>query len=452
MSEIPSGDHSAATSQGTMSSSSAPSPAVSSTSSPPPTVGTNASSSAVSASHFAPLFSSSTPPPHPATPPPVPRHPIFSDHITNHIKFLLNPADHNYYKWKTFFLMVLLRYGFTFLIHSPPPSNASATNLELDAHVALWIYATLSDTMCDHIIGATTTFDLWSKIKDFFLANRDARFMVLNRQYRNLKQGNLSVSDYARRMKLLTDGLADIDHAVSEVDLTMQFLHGLDKRLDTIRVVLGDQSLPFDTVLSRVVLAEESQAQRAAEGSATAFALSGANTTGGPSGPAPRLPHERPANTGSSPAPPSGRGRGDRTGDNSDRGCGRGRGRGCGRHNAPPPPAPFTGYFAPYGMALPAPRPGWIPTNAAGVLGPPPDSHAHAYPMFAHPPPPAAPFHPSPQFSWDHVAMLNAAYSNEGLTAAPAPEWYLDSVASSRSPPSQSHLSRLDFYLSEVDP
>ena len=44
--------------------------------------------------------------------------------------------------------------------------------------------------------------------------------MLLNRQYRNLKQGDLPVAEYARRMKLLTDALADINHAVSEVDLT----------------------------------------------------------------------------------------------------------------------------------------------------------------------------------------------------------------------------------------
>uniref|UniRef100_A0A453IXR7 Retrotransposon gag domain-containing protein n=1 Tax=Aegilops tauschii subsp. strangulata TaxID=200361 RepID=A0A453IXR7_AEGTS len=129
--------------------------------------------------------------------------------------------------------------------------------------------------MVDHVVGATNTYALWHKIKDFFLANRVARFMFLNRQYRNLKQGDLSVAEYARRMKLLTDGLADIEHAFFKVDLRTQFLHGLDKRLDTIRVVLGDQELPFDTVLSRVILAEESQAQRAAEESASAFALPG---------------------------------------------------------------------------------------------------------------------------------------------------------------------------------
>ncbi|KAI4968070.1 hypothetical protein ZWY2020_005418 [Hordeum vulgare] len=66
---------------------------------------TPAGSTAAVGSTFSPIRSS-VPPPLPA---PSPRHPIFKDHITNHIKFLLNLADHNYHKWKTFFLMVLVR-------------------------------------------------------------------------------------------------------------------------------------------------------------------------------------------------------------------------------------------------------------------------------------------------------------------------------------------------------
>ncbi|KAE8819345.1 hypothetical protein D1007_02847 [Hordeum vulgare] len=242
--------------------------------------GTTAASSG---SQFAPLSFSSTHATPIVSPAATSRHPIFSDHITNHIKFLLDPAAHNYHKWKSFFLMVLLRYGVSFLLEQPLPPNANPHLLELDAHVALWIYATLADPLVDHVVGATTTYTLWKKITNFFLANRAARFMLLNRQYRNLKQGDLSIIEYARRMKLLTDGLADIDHAVTEVDLTTQFLHGLDKRLDTIRVVLGDQAsfLPFDTVLSRVVLDEESMEQRAANESASAFALHGGGSSVG---------------------------------------------------------------------------------------------------------------------------------------------------------------------------
>ena len=225
------GSSSAATNTATSSSSlssSATAPATSSATSPgsSPFIFSGASGSP-GPSQFAPLFSSSAP----APPTPAPRHPIFFDHITNHIKFLLNSADHNYHRWKSFFLLVLVRYGVTFLIKHPPPLNADAQYLELDAHVVLWIYATLADPLIDHVVGATTMYALWTKIQAFFLANRAARFTLLNRQYRNLKQGDLSITAYARRLKLPTDGLTDI---------TTQFLHGLDKRLDTIRVVLGD--------------------------------------------------------------------------------------------------------------------------------------------------------------------------------------------------------------------
>ncbi|KAE8815329.1 hypothetical protein D1007_07295 [Hordeum vulgare] len=108
---------------------------------------------------FAHLFSSAAPTPAPA--PATPRHPIFQDHISNHIKFLPNPAEHNYNKWESFFLMVLIRYGVSFLIEHPPSPNANAHYQELDAHVVLWSYSTLTGPLLYHVTGATTTFAIW---------------------------------------------------------------------------------------------------------------------------------------------------------------------------------------------------------------------------------------------------------------------------------------------------
>ncbi|XP_073363328.1 uncharacterized protein [Aegilops tauschii subsp. strangulata] len=402
---------SSATSPGDLSSSStAPAAASSTASSPPFVFGTSPSlingSSPVAGTQFAPLFTTAVPP---APPSPAPRNPIFLDHITNHIKFLLNPADHNYHKWKTFVLMVLVRYGVSYLVEHPPPPNASATYLELDAHVVLWIYATLSDTMCDHVVGATTTFALWNKIRDYFLANRAARFMILNRKYRNLKQGDLSVSEYARRMKLLTDALADIDRAVTEVDLTTQFLHGLDKRLDTIRVVLGDQDLPFDTVLSRVVLAEESQEHRAAKESTSAFALPSGGASGSGSSTGGRTPPDR-----------------------ADRAP-------AGAPVAPPQPLLHSRTRT---LAVAVVTAVAVVVVVAAVVDVATTLDAAtpllswrrpspAYPLLPAPPAPPAPFYQHPPSSWEYAAMLNATYSNGGFPSAPAPEWYFDSGASS---------------------
>ncbi|XP_073360799.1 uncharacterized protein [Aegilops tauschii subsp. strangulata] len=141
----------------------------------------------------------------------------------------------------------------------PPPPNADSQNLKLDTYVTLAMYATLANQTVDHEIRVTTTYDLSMRIHDYFLANRGARYMMFNRQYPNVKQGELSVDKYARCMKLLKVGLANFDHAATEVDLTTQFLHGLDQHVDTIHVVLGDivPLPPFDTVFSRVKLAKE---------------------------------------------------------------------------------------------------------------------------------------------------------------------------------------------------
>ncbi|KAE8773268.1 hypothetical protein D1007_54508 [Hordeum vulgare] len=165
-------DPAAAASQGT---SSAPSPALTSSSATsdditaaaasPFIFGTapSAHSGASPPSHFAPLFSS-PPASMPSSLPPAPRHPIFLDSIQNHIKFLLNPDDHNYHKWKLFFLLVLIRYGVAQFIEQPLPAAATPQQREIDAHIVLWIYATLADNLVDHIVGATTTFDPWHRI------------------------------------------------------------------------------------------------------------------------------------------------------------------------------------------------------------------------------------------------------------------------------------------------
>ena len=64
------------------------------------------------------------------------------------------------------------------------------------------------------------------------------------------------------------------------------------------------------------------------------------------------------------------------------------------------------------------------------MLGPRPGSHAQAYQMqfSGYPTPP-----PPPQPSWDHLAMLQAAYNAHGFPnngSAPN-EWYLDSGVAS---------------------
>ncbi|XP_044452250.1 uncharacterized protein [Triticum aestivum] len=359
-----------------------------------------------------------------------------NDHISNHIKFKLDPAENNYIKWRTFFYCVLMQYHVQDHVDRPPPPNPDAAWLAVDHHLTLWLYFTLADSILKLVMGgAVNAFTAWRRIRDYFLANEGAQYLHLTRQFRNLKQGDLSVSDYARRLKALADGLADTGHAVEDHDLTMQLLHGLDARFDTIRTILGDTVPlpPFHVARSRLDLAEYNINLRVAEAGSAALTISGglnSNNDRGDRGDrgdrADRTDRAPPSDRGSSGNDGRGAGGGDRSG-----GRGRGRSASGGRGSAPPQSSPWTGYFAPYGMALPAPRSGWVPPNAAGVLEPRPGVHSQAYPLMLSgpsPPPLSTPPYQAGPPSWDHAALFQHAYSQQGLPHHGA-DWILDSGA-----------------------
>ncbi|KAE8800823.1 hypothetical protein D1007_23527 [Hordeum vulgare] len=200
------------------------------------------------------------------------------DHISNHITFKLDPALNNYIKWRTFFTCVLRQHHVEDHVLRPPPPSPDAAWLAVDQRVMLWILFTLADSLLDLIMGGTVdAYTAWTRVRDYFQANQGAQYLHLTRQFRTLKQGDLPVSDYARRLKALADGLADTGHPVPDHDLTMQLLHGLDARLDTIRTLLGDAvPLPsFAATRSRLDLAEYNINLRAAEAGSAALTISG---------------------------------------------------------------------------------------------------------------------------------------------------------------------------------
>nr|XP_020170665.2 uncharacterized protein LOC109756221 [Aegilops tauschii subsp. strangulata] len=279
--------------------------------------------------------------------------------------------------------------------------------------------------------GAGDAYTAWTGIRDYFQANQGAQYLHLTHQFCNLKQGDLTVSEYARCLKALAEGLADTDNTVSDHILTMQLLHGLDARFDTIRTILGDTVPlpPFAVTRSRLELVEYNINLRATEAGSAALTISGGPSSNSDRGG--RGDRGDRSDRGDR-APPTGRGSGGAYDNGSgDRGRGRGRGRSDsgGRGSSSSQQSPWTGYFAPFSIVLPAPRAGWIPPNAAGVLGPRPGVHSQAYPLMY-----SGPQQPGPSSllpgapGWDHAALFQQAYSQHGLPQQSA-DWILDSGA-----------------------
>jgi hypothetical protein len=64
-----------------------------------------------------------------------------------------------------------------------------------------------------------------------FLDNSESRVLQLDSRFRAFKQGNLSVSDYCRRMKGMTDDLRALGETITDRHLVFNLLQGLNKEV-----------------------------------------------------------------------------------------------------------------------------------------------------------------------------------------------------------------------------
>jgi hypothetical protein len=71
-----------------------------------------------------------------------------------------------------------------------------------------------------------------------FRGNSEPRVLQLDVRFRAFKQGNLSVSDYCRRMKGMTDDLRALGETITDRHLVFNLLQGLNKRFDHMKIFI----------------------------------------------------------------------------------------------------------------------------------------------------------------------------------------------------------------------
>jgi hypothetical protein len=72
-------------------------------------------------------------------------------------------------------------------------------------------------------------------IKAQFLGNNESCVLQLDARFRVFKQGDLSVSDYYRRMKDMVNELHALGETITDHHLILNLLQGLNKRFDHIK-------------------------------------------------------------------------------------------------------------------------------------------------------------------------------------------------------------------------
>ena len=392
------------------------------------------------------------------------------------VPVVLDLASSTFTKWRGLFLITLGKYALSDHVLADAVYPDVPSWLRMDCLVLSWLFGTISAELHEIVYSpASTARHVWLALEQQFIGNKETRALYLDAEFRNFAQGDLSISDYCRKLKAMADALGDLGEPVHDRTLVLSVLRGLNAKFSYMAALLKRQK-PFPSfidVRSDLLLEELTMGPRSSTPSTALVAT------------APAAPR------GSVPGAPSGGGGGGGTGSSRRR---RRNGNGKGGHSgngstgtpsAPPgssantagaPPAwpptvynPWTGTIQLWpGQLHPRQVPGMCPPQRQGAAPPggAPQPHAltaaHTYgnlpqpaPTAGYAPPqawypapgtpvaPAAPWPmPAPMApSWDQQALANA-FSTMTLAAPPTTDWYMDSGASSHMTSDTGTLSR----------
>jgi len=219
-----------------------------------------------------------------------------------HIVLDLNAG--NYTRWRDQILLVIGKYSLDSHVLADLLAPEFPDWTRMDCVVKSWIASTISPDLAEMVIDrAASARIVWCALEDQFLGNRETRALHLDVQFRNLVQGDLSISDFCRRLKSMAQQLADFGEPVTDRTLTLNLIRGLNERFRYVgrHIHRGSPFPKFKDAVNELILEELTMAHQP---SAPSTALLAAVKTAPPRAPPPsssasRPPQQPPRNGGS---------------------------------------------------------------------------------------------------------------------------------------------------------
>ena len=147
----------------------------------------------------------------------------------------------NYTKWAIYMRASLGRAGL--IGHIDGTVAAAATNstwLADDYTVLNVLHSAIDEDVANMVLSRDQTMrQLWLAVLELFSANKASKAIYLDNDFRQLVQGDLSITAYCRRQKQLSDALADNDSPVSARALVLNTLRGLGPRFASAATVIS---------------------------------------------------------------------------------------------------------------------------------------------------------------------------------------------------------------------
>ncbi|VFQ88679.1 unnamed protein product [Cuscuta campestris] len=173
--------------------------------------------------------------------------------IKLHIPVQLSLSEPNYKKWSRLFCLLILRFNLKGFIDGTTIASSAddAEWYQFDALIQGWILSTITDEVSDLVLANNlSAHTLWTAIYNLFHDNKHARAMQLEHRFRTTMKGQLSINEYCRLLKNLSEYLDDVDAPVTEHALVLQVLQGLPRDIRGQVQFLQYQN-PLPTFLER---------------------------------------------------------------------------------------------------------------------------------------------------------------------------------------------------------
>jgi hypothetical protein len=210
--------------------------------------------------------------------------------VKQHMLIDLSLERPNYSKWKAFFTALCGKYGLGHINGTVPARPADPLWSRTDACVRGWMYNSADDDVLDLAMEPDQDGRaLYISIEALFQANKESRAVVLEQEFHNLSQGDLSIDAYAQQLKRTADALREVGHTVSPAQLVLNLLHGLNPCFaNTADIIANTSPLPdFKSATNMLCVKELRLDTEHKEASASALAVSTAPSCMSPAIPPP---------------------------------------------------------------------------------------------------------------------------------------------------------------------
>ena len=217
--------------------------------------------------------------------------PYATINVKNHIPVTLELTKPNFNQWEPFFTSLCGKFGL--LPHVDGTAEARPTDPAwaiADACVRSWLLGSAgTDVIGLAAAPNQTARELWVAIRRLFEANKAPRAIFQGHEFHSMTQGDSSINDYAQRMKATADALRDVGRTITDSELVLNFLRGLNPRFaSTADNIADSHPLPdFATTREKLVLKELRLANEGSIAAQTAFHAScsiGCRVTSGNTG------------------------------------------------------------------------------------------------------------------------------------------------------------------------